>query len=87
MGAISASSMLALFMDRFLLQNNQNGCMRFDLKTWLTENFCIAWLQHKMEELNDQLKEKKNQISNMMERTSEVRRMKEDLKQNLHMVW
>lgn len=38
-----------------------------------------------MEELNDQLAKKKNQISNMMERTSEVRRMKEDLKQSLSM--
>lgn len=61
--------------------------MRFDLTIWLTENFHIAWLQHKMEELNNQLTEKKNQISNMMERTSEVRRMKDDLNQSLSMVW
>ncbi|KAL0304102.1 UNVERIFIED_CONTAM: Structural maintenance of chromosomes protein 6B [Sesamum radiatum] len=38
---------------------------------------------HKMEELGDKLSKKKSQISNMIERTSEVRRMKEDLKQNL----
>ncbi|KAK4385139.1 Structural maintenance of chromosomes protein 6B [Sesamum angolense] len=40
---------------------------------------------HKMEELGDKLSKKKSQISNMIERTSEVRRMKEDLKQNLSM--
>ncbi|KAH6821922.1 structural maintenance of chromosomes 6A [Perilla frutescens var. hirtella] len=40
---------------------------------------------HKVEELNDELAKKKNQISNMMERTSEVRRMKEDFKQSLSM--
>ncbi|KAL1566871.1 structural maintenance of chromosomes protein 6B-like [Salvia divinorum] len=40
---------------------------------------------HKMEKLNDRLATKKNEISNMMERTSEVRRMKEDLQQNLSM--
>lgn len=45
----------------------------------------IDQTHHKMEELNNQLTEKKNQISNMMERTSEVRRMKEDLNQSLHM--
>ncbi|XP_047974212.1 LOW QUALITY PROTEIN: structural maintenance of chromosomes protein 6B-like [Salvia hispanica] len=40
---------------------------------------------HKMEELNDRLATKKNEISNMMERTSEVRRMKVDLQQSLSM--
>ncbi|KAG8381534.1 hypothetical protein BUALT_Bualt06G0131700 [Buddleja alternifolia] len=38
-----------------------------------------------MEVLSDQLAKKKSQISNMMERTSEVRRMKEDLNQSLSM--
>ncbi|KAG6421501.1 hypothetical protein SASPL_118055 [Salvia splendens] len=40
---------------------------------------------HKMEKLNDRLAAKKDEISNMMERTSEVRRLKEDLQQNLSM--
>lgn len=66
---------------------NLSGCIGFDWKAWLTEIFLFAWLQHKMEELSDQLAKKKNQISNMMERTSEVRRMKEDLKQSLSIVW
>ncbi|KAL0292331.1 UNVERIFIED_CONTAM: Structural maintenance of chromosomes protein 6B, partial [Sesamum calycinum] len=35
--------------------------------------------------IGDKLSKKKSQISNMIERTSEVRRMKEDLKQNLSM--
>lgn len=39
-----------------------------------------------MEELSDHLAKKRSQISNMMERTSEVRRMKEDLKQSLSVV-
>ncbi|KAK6155893.1 hypothetical protein DH2020_010141 [Rehmannia glutinosa] len=38
---------------------------------------------HKVEELSDLLAKKKSQISNMMERTFEVRRMKEDLQQSL----
>ncbi|XP_055810992.1 structural maintenance of chromosomes protein 6B-like isoform X2 [Solanum dulcamara] len=37
----------------------------------------------KMEELNDQLTKKKAQIAHMMEKTSEVRRMTEELKQSL----
>ncbi|PIN15085.1 DNA repair protein RAD18 (SMC family protein) [Handroanthus impetiginosus] len=42
--------------------------------------------QHnKVEELSHQLAKKKLQISNMMERTSEVRRMKEDFQQSLSM--
>ncbi|CAA3008732.1 structural maintenance of chromosomes 6B isoform X1 [Olea europaea subsp. europaea] len=42
--------------------------------------------QHsKMKELSDQLTKKKSQIANMMERTSEVRRMKEDLQHSLSM--
>ncbi|KAI3458312.1 hypothetical protein Pfo_014975 [Paulownia fortunei] len=45
----------------------------------------IDMQHHKMGELSDQLAKKKSQISNMMERTSEVRRMKEDLKQSLSM--
>ncbi|XP_057804660.1 structural maintenance of chromosomes protein 6B-like isoform X2 [Salvia miltiorrhiza] len=40
---------------------------------------------HMMEELNDRLATKKNEISSMMERTSEVRRMKEDLQESLSM--
>ncbi|XP_006355548.1 structural maintenance of chromosomes protein 6B isoform X1 [Solanum tuberosum] len=37
----------------------------------------------KMEELNDQLTKKKAQIAHMMEKTSEVRRMTDELKQSL----
>ncbi|KAL8049896.1 hypothetical protein ABFX02_06G048500 [Erythranthe guttata] len=40
---------------------------------------------HKIEELSDHLATKKSQISNMMEKTNEVRRMKEDLHQSLSM--
>ncbi|XP_049405609.1 structural maintenance of chromosomes protein 6B isoform X2 [Solanum stenotomum] len=39
--------------------------------------------QRKMEELNDQLTKKKAQIAHMMEKTSEVRRMTDELKQSL----
>lgn len=39
-----------------------------------------------MEELNDQLAKKKAQIAHLMEKTSEVRRMTEELKQSLSSV-
>ncbi|WMV31145.1 hypothetical protein MTR67_024530 [Solanum verrucosum] len=39
--------------------------------------------KRKMEELNDQLTKKKAQIAHMMEKTSEVRRMTDELKQSL----
>lgn len=40
-----------------------------------------------MEELNDQLTKKKAQIAHMMEKTSEVRKMTDELKQSLSLVF
>ncbi|XP_027103971.1 structural maintenance of chromosomes protein 6B-like isoform X1 [Coffea arabica] len=41
--------------------------------------------KHKMDMLNDQIIEKRAQIGHIMERTSEVRRMKDDLQHSIHL--
>ena len=39
-----------------------------------------------MDKLNDQIIDKRAQIGHIMERTSEVRRMKDDLQHSIHLV-
>ncbi|KAG6390820.1 hypothetical protein SASPL_148565 [Salvia splendens] len=66
----------------------RSSVLMFDLPLLSSDNKLLVMsliALHKMEKLNDRLAAKKDEISNMMERTSEVRRLKEDLQQNLSM--
>lgn len=47
---------------------------------------CVIFLQDLIEELRAQFMKKKNQIACMLEKTSEVRRMKDELHQTLALV-
>lgn len=52
-----------------------------------TLSSCLLYLQRTLEKLRDRLAEKKAEIAVMVEKTSEIKRRKDELNHHISLVW